>query len=146
MDQLPQRVDTSPNQLVKPEGRLPSGLSNLDRITQHTIGLAEDLTSWIELKLKLTQLEVEEIIDRRLNKILVGLVAGVTGFLALFFGLVTAALGLGEWLGRPVWGFLIVTLFLALIAGGLMVIKPNLTQRGERRVLVGSNKLAENIP
>lgn len=75
--------------------------------------LVEDLKTWVELRLALTQLEIEERIEAKIQQLLLRVLIGVLVGLAMVFALVAAALGLGSWLGHPGWGFLVVALVLA---------------------------------
>ncbi len=126
MERLPERVGSQPAEIVEADRQLPSGANKVERITQHTKGLVEDLTSWVELKLKLTQIEIEEKIDAKVNRAAVGVIVGVMALITALFALITLALGIGAWLGHPAWGFLVVTLLLALITGVIIAVKPHL--------------------
>ena len=96
------------------------------RIAAHTQGLFEDLQEWIDLRIDLAILEVEERLDQTKNDIALGLVVAIVGFFAALFALTTVALGVGALLGHPGWGFLAVTVALFLIIGGLRVAQPAL--------------------
>lgn len=107
----------------------------LTRISLQTKGLVEDVKSWVDLKLTLTQMEVEDKIDARVNRVVVGAVVGALGLLGLSFALVAASLGLGALAGHDAWGFLIVAGILILVTLLLLVIKPrivNVTSRDGR--------------
>jgi hypothetical protein len=91
---------------------LPDG--KIDRIVQRTKTLTEDISEWVDLKLKLTQFEIEERVNRELNHVVGRMMVGGLLFLAVVMFLVAAAIGLGEVTGHIAWGFLIV--------GGLVVI------------------------
>lgn len=96
------------------------------RIAGHTRGLVEDLQEWVDLRLDLAIMEMEERVDRVRNEFARALALAFFGFFAVLFVLTTAALGLGWALGHPFWGFLIVTGVLALISGGLAQFRPDL--------------------
>ncbi len=100
-----------------PGGGMPRG--RLNRVVHRSRMLASDVTEWVELRVQLLQMEIEEEVERRLNtliaRVIVAALLGATGLFALF----TTAIGLGWWLGHPFWGYLIVTL--ALIAGSAVV-------------------------
>ena len=89
---------------------------HLQRLRRQMQELVEDLRAWVELRLTLTQLEIEERIEARIRQLLLRLLVGVLAGLAVVFALVAAALGLGSWLGHPGWGFLVVALGLAAVA------------------------------
>jgi uncharacterized membrane protein YqjE len=133
MEQLPQRKELVSVDGAPTNRQLPSGQNKVQRIAEHTKGLFEELTSWVDLKLKLTQIEIENKIEDRVNQLVVGAIVAFFAVLALVFGLVALGLGLGAWLGHPGWGFLAVMVLLLLITGGVMLVKPRLVQRGRRR-------------
>lgn len=114
------------------DGRLPlgrqlgSGAKGLARLSEETRGLVEDVKEWVELRIELTQLEIQEQIEERLNQILLAGVMAVIGLFIAIFVLITAAVGLGWWLGHSFWGFLIVTGLLVLVGGGIYVLRPQL--------------------
>lgn len=110
------------------------------RIAADMQALVEDLRTWIDLRLDLAVLEVEERLDRLRNEIALGLILAIFGFFAVLFTLTTLALGVGWLLGRPFWGFLAVSVTLILVVVVLRAVKPELvppsnlfeTIRGER--------------
>lgn len=116
----------------------------MERIANHTKALVEDMTTWVELKMKLTQLEVEQKIDEQANKIALTVAVGVLGGLGAFFALVTLALGLGAWLGHPGWGFLIVTILLLGLAGLLYASRPHLVGKKGRTAEIKEKRRAAN--
>lgn len=103
---------------------VPQG-GKLHRIAGHTRGLVEDLREWIDLRLDLAILELEERVDEIRNEAALGLTLAVFGFFAALFGLTTVALGLGWALGHPFWGFLIVSVVLVLIVAALSQARPD---------------------
>lgn len=120
---------------------LPPGGSKVDRIALHTKGLVDDVKTWVELKMKLTQLEIEERLDAKVNAMVIGLAVAGVGLLALVFALITLALGLGAWLGHPAWGFLVVTVLLLLVAGALRALHPHLVNVGSKRARIDPEKV-----
>ena len=96
----------------------------VQRITQQTRNLVDDVKSWVELKMTLTQMEIEEKVDEKVNEAVTGAVVAALFFLAALLGLTAAALGIGEWLGHPAWGFLIVMGVLLIIGVILRASKP----------------------
>ena len=98
----------------------------MHRIAAHTQGLFEDLREWIDLRIDLAILEVEERIDEAKNSLALGITLAVFGFFAALFTLTTVALGVGWLLGHPFWGFLAVTVALILVVVVLRVAQPAL--------------------
>lgn len=106
--------------------RRPAASGKMQRIAEHSQALVDDLKAWVDLRIELARIELEERIEAKANDVALGIVLGALGALAGFFGLITIALGLGAWLGHPGWGFLIVTLFLALLAVVIRAARPQL--------------------
>jgi len=96
------------------------------RIAGHTQGLVEDLREWVDLRLDLALLDLEERIEDLGNELLLRLTLLVLGLFTLLFGLTTLALGLGWVFGRPFWGFLIVLGLLFVFFVSLSAARPNL--------------------
>jgi len=98
----------------------------LGRIAGHTQGLVADLREWIDLRIDLALLDVEEKVDAIRNEIALGLTLAFFGFFAALFVFTTTALGLGWLLGHPFWGFLIVSGSLVLLVAALATARPDL--------------------
>jgi hypothetical protein len=104
---------------------VPEG-GKMNRIAACTQGLVTDLREWIDLRIDLAILEVEERIDEFRNKVALGITFALFGFFAVLFSLTTAALGIGWLLGHPFWGFLAVSVALILVVVALRVTEPDL--------------------
>lgn len=104
----------------------PPQNGKLDRIAAHTQGLITDLREWIDLRIDLAVIELEERVDDLRNNLALGLTMAFLGFFALLFSLTTLALGLGWLLGHAFWGFLIVSALLLLIVVALRAARPAL--------------------
>ena len=103
----------------------PEG-GKVSRIAAHTQGLFADLREWIDLRVDLAILEVEERLDAFKNDLALGITLALFAFFAAFFSLTTVALGVGWLLGHPFWGFLAVSVALILIIVTLRLTKPAL--------------------
>ncbi len=99
---------------------LPSHGGRIQRVQQHATGLAEDVKEWVELRIKLVQVEAENFVQKKVQTIVMRMIPLAIAGVAGLFLLVTLALFLGWWLGHAAWGFLIVTLLLLAVAGGLI--------------------------
>lgn len=110
------------------ERQLGSGAKGLARLREETEGLVADVREWVDLRIELAKIEVEERIDERLNQLLLAVIMAVILLFIAIFLLITIALGLGWWLGHPMWGFLIVTGVLALTGATLYRLRPRLTE------------------
>ncbi len=113
------------------DGQLPENAGKIERLARETRGLIDDMKDWVDLKMQLVQLEMEERVEQKLNQALLGVILAVVAFLALVFGLTALALGLGGWLGHDAWGFLIVTVLLVLVALALRMMNPRLVKMHE---------------
>ena len=111
--------DNGPSARSQREGRL-------GRIAGHTRGLVDDLREWIDLRLDLAILELEERVDELRNEVTLGITLAFFGFFAALFVFATAAFGLGWLLGHPFWGFLIVSAVLVLLVLVLARARPTL--------------------
>lgn len=100
--------------------------SRLGRIAGHTRGLVEDVREWVDLRIDLAILEMEEKVDEAQNEIALGLLMAFLAMFATLFVLTTIALGLGWALGHPFWGFLIVSVGLLGGIGTLYRTRPEL--------------------
>ena len=125
------------------EHALPPHGGALERITGHGRGLVADVQAWVDLKLKLTQVRVENKIERRLNRLVVNLLVAACTALAGLFALFTAAWALGAWLGHPAWGFLVVTLLLMAVAGIVATAKPHLVRMAHDRMPVDEDEVTD---
>lgn len=115
----------------------------VQRLAAHTEGLVDDLKQWVDLRIELARIEVEERVEAQANQVVLGILLAGIGLLAVVFGLVTLALGLGAWLGHPAWGFLAVTGLLILLAVLLRAAQPELVDidlRGKRDEIAGDGQ------
>lgn len=118
--------DTPPKPPAEPATTPSGGLAA--RLAEQTHGLVQDLTEWVDLRVQLIQIEVQEQIEAKANEVVRGGVVLVLGLVTLLFVLVTLALGLGVWLGHPAWGFLAVTGLLGLVTAFVRVRRPRLVR------------------
>jgi hypothetical protein len=109
----------------RPAKNAPDG-GKVSRIAAHTQGLFTDLREWIDLRVDLAILEVEERLDAFKNDLALGVALALFAFFAAFFSLTTVALGVGWLLGHPFWGFLAVSVALILIIVTLRLTRPAL--------------------
>ncbi len=119
-------METDKNRRPSVDESVPDGQGRLDRIADQTKGLVDDIKEWIDLKVQLVQMDLEEKFETMANQVLstfvVILLAGVT----VLFALVAASLGLGGWLGHPAWGFLAVTGILTLLTLAIHHARPRI--------------------
>lgn len=130
MEALPEKTEKQ----APAERQQPSGRNKVERISEQTKGLFDDFTSWVELRLKLFQAEIQEKVESKVNEVVIKVAPLVAGAIGGFFALVTLALFLGWWLGHPAWGFLCVTLLFAAITGALLIRKNSLGKKKDVEV------------
>lgn len=114
-----------------PHKALPTGGNKVERLARHTQALIKNLAEWVEWRIQLARIEVEERIQAEREKLLLMGMTVVFGALAGFFLLVTMALGIGWLLGHPFWGFAIVMVMLAILAAGSRVAWKEAARRGQ---------------
>ena len=96
--------------------RLPAHRNKVERVVDHTHGLVDDITEWVELRVKLVKSEIEALIDSRVGAMRGLLVFGVTAALTGLYALVTLAVIIGALTGGRYWiGFLVVNLILVAV-------------------------------
>ena len=108
-------METEETQIQAEEKAASEEGGRIDRIADQTRGLIDDIKDWIDLKVQLVQLDLEERFESMANQILATIIVIVLAFITILFALIAGSLALGNWLGDPLWGFLIVTGLLALI-------------------------------
>ncbi len=92
----------------------------LQRVTQETRGIVEDLREWTDLKIDLAVREINDSLDDAASQLVLGITLAVVAFFTGLFGLTTVAIGIGWALGHMFWGFLIV--FVILLVVSLVVV------------------------
>jgi len=93
----------------------------IERLAEETRALVDDLADWVELKITLTRLEIEEQLNEALNRMASQAIAGIIALFGVGFLSMALALALGSLLGHAAWGFLIVGLVYATIARVLSI-------------------------
>ena len=93
----------------------PEDRSRLGSIVHETRGLVTDLKDWVEIRVQLFQLEIEERIEAAVGKVLSLLAVAVLLLFTLLFLLIASAEGLGSWLGHAAWGYLVVGILLGIV-------------------------------
>jgi Flp pilus assembly protein TadB len=131
--------------------QLPPGGSKINRISQHAKGLAQDLSAWVELKMKLAQVEVMEQMDVRVAELKKEAVAGVLAAVGGFFFLIALALGVAALfiaigLSYPLSYFLGFLLVAILFLGFAAATHRARTRARRRQVRVDDSKLIQPPP
>lgn len=97
--------------------RLPEHRNKIERVVDHTQGLVEDVTEWVELRIQLVKSEVEALIDSRVGAMRGLLVFGITAALTGLYALITFALLFG-WVLSLVFD---ISTLLAVFLGFLLI-------------------------
>lgn len=117
---------------------------SLSHLASETRALWEDMREWVDLRVELVQVDIEERIQKAANEIMAALLAVGLGLFAMAFLLHGIAVWLGRLLGAVEWGYVLVGLVLAIAALVVRRVKPNLT-RGLRLRGTGSSKTPDTV-
>ena len=93
----------------------------IDRIVNESRRLGDDVVEWINLRMRLIQLDFQEKIDEELDHIFSGVMVMVMFGIAIVMGSIGVALMLGRYLGDILFGFGILAAFYAII--GFIVLR-----------------------
>ncbi len=143
MESLPESGRNAGNgMLTDPRRQLPAPAGKLERISQHTKGLFDEITNWVDLRIKLVQVELQEQFETKKIQIALGAAMGLLAFFALMFILTSAALGVGSWLGHPAWGFLIVAIVLLIVVAILNAVMKKMVKGVSKKISVDAERLS----
>ena len=106
----------------------PHDNSKIGRLAAEARGLVEDTREWVDAKLRLFELDIEEKIDRLASRFMVRLMVLFFSAMAAVFVGVAGALALGELWGSEPLGFLAASVLLLFIAGLIHAVRPRLVQ------------------
>lgn len=109
--------------------RRTSGDGPMGRLANESRALFDDLREWVDLRVQLVQVEVEERVERAANEIISLMVVAVMALFAISFLLHGVAVWIGTALGGTQWGYLIVAAFLMLLTVVLRKARPNHIKR-----------------
>jgi hypothetical protein len=118
----------------------------IGRLLDEAKALANDLTSLIELRLKKVQIDVEERIDERVNKLSATAIFGALAALGGIFILVAVSFAIGALLGHPAWGFLIVGALLVIGGFAVRASQPHMINVGSKTAVIKADRLEPNAP
>ena len=68
----------------------------MNRISDQTKGLVDDVKEWVDLRIKLLQIDIEERLETVANQAVSTVVVICLATASIFFGLVAAAIALGQ--------------------------------------------------
>lgn len=146
MDPFPgNNSDSRNDRLIESRRRLTTSSGKLERISQHTKGLLDEITGWVDLRVKLVQVELQEQFETKKIQIALGAGMGLLAFFSLMFVLTALALGIGSWLGHPAWGFLSVAVLLIIIVAILYAVMKRMVRSVSTKVSVDEERLASQM-
>ncbi|HEX9660570.1 MAG TPA: phage holin family protein [Rhodothermales bacterium] len=102
-----------------PDGRI-------DRLITETRQLSDDLTQWVNLRLKLIHLDIQERIDEELDFVYTGVIVLGMMTIALLLASFGIAWALGDLLGERWYGFTILAVFYLIAALVILRLKPRM--------------------
>jgi len=108
----------------QPEPQPKSG-NRMTRLAGESRALFDDLREWVDLRVQLVQVEIEERIEKMANELIAIIIVVVLGLFAVAFLLHGVAIWIGEALGGTQWGYLIVAGVLGLITLIVKATKPD---------------------
>lgn len=97
----------------------------ISRFAGESRALFDDLREWVDLRVQLVQVEIEERIEKMANEAISLIMVAVVGLFAVAFLLHGLAIWISDALGAQQWGYLIMALVLGLITVILKTAKPD---------------------
>lgn len=92
-----------------------TGSSRITRLAGESRALFDDLREWVDLRVQLVQVEIEERIEKAVNEAIALILVAIVGLFALAFLLHGVAIWIGTALGGQQWGYLILAAILAVV-------------------------------
>jgi uncharacterized membrane protein YqjE len=112
--------------VVPPASTTVTTDGRIDRIVQETKHLSDDLMEWVNLRLRLVQLDVQELIDNELDFVFSGVIVLAMIMVAFLLASIGLAFVIGDWLGESWYGFGIMTVVYLVAAFIVSRVRPRL--------------------
>lgn len=125
---------------IKPAEAPPTG--KIGRLSSEARGLVDDTRVWVDAKLRLFELDLEEKLDGIANKVIAGAAVVFFAALALIFGLTALSLFLGTLWDNEALGFVVVALASFVIALIIQWLRPRFV-RGSMGIAEKADALPE---
>ena len=148
-------IDTQPPESADKQ----SGRGRISALADETKGLVSDMKEWVDLRVRLVQLELEERIEKVANQVISLLVIIVLGLFTALFLLLGLAVWVGSLVDSPALGYVIVGGILGLITLIIQVVgprfmktssapdRPSLTEHPEsKKLLKKASSTTEPMP
>lgn len=100
----------------------------VDRIVSETRQLSDDLTQWVNLRLKLIHLDVQERIDDELDFVYSGVIVLGMITISLLLASFGIAWAVGDLLGEPWYGFGILAVLYLIAALVILRLRPRMAR------------------
>lgn len=120
-------------------------MGRLGKLASESRGLIEDLREWVDLRMQLVQVDVEERIQAVANQMAAMLVVLVFGLFTALFLLHGVSVLIGTALGNEAWGYLIVAAFLGVMTLAVHLVKPTLITRSNKESLGEEKQSTESL-
>jgi len=104
----------------------PNG--RIDRLVTETRQLSDDLTHWVNLRLKLIHLDIQERIDDELDFVYTGVMVLGMMTIALLLASFGIAWALGDLLGERWYGFAILAVLYLIAALVILRLRPRMAR------------------
>jgi len=112
-----------------------SSTSKLNNLAQETRGLVADLKEWVDIKIKLLQLDVEERIEDAVRQVISIVLVLILVLFTILFILIGVAEFLGSWLESTAYGYLIVGSVLAVATILINASRKPLSKKTQKQAL-----------
>ncbi len=129
----------------KPSSESTSSRNPVGRLAGESRALFDDLREWVDLRVQLVQVDIEERIEKAANEAIAVIAVLVLALFAVVFLLHGVAVWIGSALGGVQWGYLIVGGFLAVITLIIHSVKPDFVGSRKRKE-AGSPALKASEP
>ena len=129
-------------------GQGSNGNGRFDRISDQTKGLVEDVKEWVDLRVKLVQLDIEERVETIANEAISTLLVIAVAAGSLLFLLIAAAFAMGALFGSNALGFLAVGVVLAIVSWSIARFKPKFVRKpvsARRSALRGADEKGDRL-
>ncbi|PIQ63243.1 MAG: hypothetical protein COV99_04185 [Bacteroidetes bacterium CG12_big_fil_rev_8_21_14_0_65_60_17] len=119
----------TPKSEHRPQGRTGTPEADPEGVAQQSRQFFSDIREWVELRVELFQVDLEERIQDVVNRMAQAAIVILLIGLALLFLAMAAAFALGEWTGSTALGFLIVAVIGFLVAVVVKSSRPRVAPR-----------------
>ncbi len=98
----------------------------MNHLKSKTIESVNLLIEYFEAKWNVAALNISDRVARTLSAVLMGMCMALLGLFVVILLSISAALALGDWLGNPALGFLLIALFYMLVGAVVILYRKQL--------------------